>query len=171
MLHPNSDRCVGITAHLLNRALDSDLIVHEMRFNKNKLLLFDWRVLTEGRAGNLGYLECMKWLPKKTANFMHEFHWRHFPSLPENDFPRLPDDRSRITNLHEKLPMSIIQQLLDKLVLQQKGSLYGHYHFCKCMHLEHKLYQGKQHVRSQPFPKHCFNGYILVSDIWLLMLL
>lgn len=151
-----------MTAHLLNRALDYDLIIHEMKFNKNEPLVFDWRALTNGVAGSLGYLECMKWLHKKTANFMHEFHWRHFPSFPENDFPRLPDDRSQITNLHEKLPMSVIQKLLAKLRFLQIGSRCGHYQFSKCMHLKHKLYQGKQHIHSLPFPNQKFNGYIFI---------
>lgn len=160
MLHPDTERCVGITAHILNRAIDSDNLVHTMRFNKNEPLVFDWRSLMDGRAGKWGKLEFLKWLPKKTANAMHEFWSHHFLSFPEKDFPRLPDDRRGIRNLHEKLPMSVVNQLLEKLVLQRRGQDSGHYRFSKCLYIAHKLYDGKQHVHSQPLPKQKYFGYV-----------
>ncbi len=162
LLNPDSERCVGITANLLNRAGNSDHIVHELRYDKNDPIVCDWRILYGGGGPeSLGRSEYLEWLPKKTANFLHEFFWQHFLSKPQNDFPHLPDDRSRIRNLHEKLPMRVIDELLETLVLQRIGAHTGHYHFSKCLHLEHKLYLGKQHIRSQLFPAQKFYGYFL----------
>jgi hypothetical protein len=152
---------VGITANILERALNPDLIVHDMKFNKNEPLLLDWRSIDQGDAGPLGKLESIGWMAKKAANFMNEFYGQHFPSFPNNDFPRYGEDRRAVTNLHEKLPMRVIGQLLEKLIVQRIGPYSGHFHLSKCLYLEHKLYLGKQHIHSQPFPKQKYNGCII----------
>ena len=135
-----------------------------MRFDKNQPLLFDWRSLMgDASAGQWGKHEYLSWLPKKTANAMHEFWGEHFPNFDRNDFPVLPDDRRRIENLHGKLPMTIVSQLLEKLIMQRIGKESGHFHFSKCLHLGHRLFIGKLHIRSLPLPKQQFNGYVFAQ--------
>ena len=53
----------------------------------------------------------LRWLAKKVANFLHEYHGDLFPSL---NLPRLPSDRSRV-NVHAMLEPLHIARLLRRL--------------------------------------------------------
>ena len=53
----------------------------------------------------------LRYLPKKIANFLHEYHDGWFPSL---NLPRLPSDRSQL-NVHAMLSPLDIARLLRRL--------------------------------------------------------
>ena len=58
-----------------------------------------------------GKLRELRYLPKKIANFLHEFHADNFPSL---NLPLLPSDRSRL-DVHTLLSPMHIAHLLRRL--------------------------------------------------------
>jgi hypothetical protein len=53
----------------------------------------------------------LRYLPKKIANFLHEFRGKDFPSL---QLPPLPSDRSRL-DVHAMLRPDDIARLLRRL--------------------------------------------------------
>ena len=65
-----------------------------------------------------GKLRELRYLPKKIANFLHEFHAEDFRSL---NLPPLPSDRSRL-DVHAMLRPMDIAILLRRLQVSLIGS-------------------------------------------------
>jgi hypothetical protein len=158
LLHSEVDRCIGINANLLHRALDPSLIEHQMSCDERRVVRWNWRSITNGFVGPEGYYVPLQWLNKKTANFIHEFHNEHITSLPRARYPRLPLDRRQRKNIHGSLPATTVETLLQKLVWHSSGSSPGHYKIYKFLKLSHKNFPGKQYIRAQPLPNDKFQG-------------
>lgn len=122
-----------------------------MSFDKRRVDRWNWRSLSNGHAGQLGYYKPLEWLAKKTANHIHEFYNDHFPSFSAFAFPRLPLDRRNRNNIHGQLPSRTIATLLESLVYHHGPGNPGHYTMFKCLKLGHQNFPGKQLIRAQPF--------------------
>ena len=70
-----------------------------------------WQELVGTDEVRFGKLRELRYLPKKIANFLHEFRAGDFPSL---NLPPLPSNRGRL-NVHAMLTPMHIAQLLRRL--------------------------------------------------------
>jgi len=109
-------RCLGIRCNIWARAMRRREITHNLRGGGNHNLGWGalmWQDMVGTGAVRFGTLEILRYLPKKIANFLHEFYscsgW--FQSL---NLPALPTDRSRI-DVHAMLKPIHIASLLRRL--------------------------------------------------------
>ena len=70
-----------------------------------------WQDMVGTGDVRFGSLPVLRYLPKKLANFLHEYHASWFPSL---NLPALPSDRSRL-DVHAMLKPIHIAYLLRRL--------------------------------------------------------
>jgi len=113
-------RCLGIRCNIWARAQRRREITHKLRGGGDRnigwgaLMWQDFVGTGEVRFGSLPWL---RYLPKKIANFLHEYHGnsRWFQSL---GLPVLPSDRSRI-DVHAMLKPIHIACLLRRLQVHE----------------------------------------------------
>ena len=111
-----SGRCVasGVRANIWARARRRAEITHLLRGGGKHAL--GWGALRWHETINtdivfFGRHMQLRWLAKKVANFLHEYHGNLFPTL---NLPRLPSDRSKVS-VHAMLEPVHIARLLRRL--------------------------------------------------------
>jgi len=109
-------RCLGIRCNIWDRAMRRREITHKLRGGGNNNIGWGalmWQDMVGTGEVRFGSLEILRYLPKKIANFLHEYcassGW--FQSL---NLPNLPSDRSRI-DVHAMLEPIHIARLLRRL--------------------------------------------------------
>jgi len=109
-------RCLGIRCNIWARAMRRREITHNLRGGGKENVGWGalmWQDMVGTGEVRFGTLEILRYLPKKIANFLHEFYacsgW--FQSL---NLPALPTDRSRI-DVHAMLKPIHIASLLRRL--------------------------------------------------------
>ena len=109
-------RCLGIRCNIWARAMRRREITHKLRGGGNNNIGWGalmWQDMVGTGEVRFGSLEILRYLPKKIANFLHEYcassGW--FQSL---NLPNLPPDRSRI-DVHAMLEPIHIARLLRRL--------------------------------------------------------
>ena len=111
---PDQGRCLGIRCNIWARAQRRREITHHLRGGGSHNIgwgALRWQELVSTDEVRFGKLRELRYLPKKIANFLHEFHACNFPSL---NLPPLPSDRSRI-DVHAMLNPMHIAHLLRRL--------------------------------------------------------
>ena len=116
-----SGRCVasGVRANIWARARRRAEITHNFRGGGRHALgwgALKWQETVNTDVVRFGRHAQIRYLAKKVANFLHEYHGHLFPSL---NLPILPSDRSRV-NVHAMLEPAHIAQLLRRLKASQK---------------------------------------------------
>ena len=112
--NPEQGRCLGIRCNIWARAKRRREMTHNLRGGgKNNIGwgTLRWQQMVGTDVVRFGKLRELRYLPKKIANFLHEFRAGDFPSL---NLPPLPSDRSRL-NVHAMLTPMHIAQLLRRL--------------------------------------------------------
>ena len=107
-------RCLGIRCNIWARARRRREIIHHLRGGGNNNIgwgALRWQEMINTDEVRFGKHPVLRYLPKKIANFLHEYHEGWFLSL---NLPRLPSDRSRI-NVHAMLSPLDIARLLRRL--------------------------------------------------------
>ena len=110
----DSGRCLGIRCNIWARAQRRREITHDFRGGGKNLLgwgALRWQEMVSTDETRFGKHPVLRFLPKKVANFLHEYHAEWFPSL---NLPMLPSDRSRI-DVHAMLSPTAILLLLGRL--------------------------------------------------------
>jgi len=111
---PDQGRCLGIRCNIWARALRRREITHHLRGGGKHDLgwgALRWQEMVGTDEVRFGKHREIRFLPKKIANFLHEFHADDFPSL---GLPPLPSDRSRV-DVHAMLAPIDIGRLLQRL--------------------------------------------------------
>ena len=111
-----SGRCVasGVQANIWARARRRAEITHQLRGGGKRAIgwgALRWHETINTDVVFFGRHMQLRWLAKKVANFLHEFHGDLFPSL---NLPRLPSDRSKVS-VHAMLEPLHIARLLRRL--------------------------------------------------------
>ena len=104
----------GIRCNIWARALRRREITHHLRGGGKHDLgwgALRWQEMVGTDEVRFGKHSAIRFLPKKIANFLHEFHADDFPSL---GLPPLPSDRSRV-DVHAMLAPIDIGRLLQRL--------------------------------------------------------
>jgi hypothetical protein len=107
-------RCMGIRCNIYARALKRMYQMHKLRGGGNNNIgwgALRWQDLIGASEVRFGKHREIRYLPKKIANFLHEYRADEFPSL---NLPNLPSDRSRI-DVHATLTPMHIAALLRRL--------------------------------------------------------
>ena len=107
-------RCLGIRRNIWARAQRRREITHKLRGGGNNNIGWGalmWQDMVGTGDVRFGFLPVLRYLPKKIANFLHEYHACWFPSL---NLPALPSDRSRL-DVHAMLKPIHIAYLLRRL--------------------------------------------------------
>ena len=108
---------MGIRCNIYARALKRMYQMHNLRGGGNNnigwgaLRWQDLMILIGASEVRFGKHREIRYLPKKIANFLHEYRADDFPSL---DLPKLPSDSSKI-NVHALLTQIHIAALLRRL--------------------------------------------------------
>ena len=105
---PDQGPCLGIRCNIWARAKRRREITHHLRGGGKDMR---WQELVGTDEVRFGKLRELRYLPKKIANFLHEFRAGDFPSL---NLPPLPSNRGRL-NVHAMLTPMHIAQLLRRL--------------------------------------------------------
>jgi hypothetical protein len=113
-----SGRCVasGVRANIWARARRRAEITHNIRGGGKTGLgwgALKWQETINTDVVLFGRHAQMRYLAKKVANFLHEYHGGLFPTL---GLPVLPSDRSRV-DVHAMLEPLHIAQLLRRLTV------------------------------------------------------
>ena len=111
---PDQGRCLGIRCNIWARALRRREITHHLRGGGTRNIgwgALRWQEMIGTNEVRFGKHSELRYLPKKIANFLHEFHADDFSSL---GLPPLPSDRSRL-NVHAMLRPIHISRLLQRL--------------------------------------------------------
>ena len=114
MLEEDGCRCMGIRCNIWARARKRMDITYKLRGGGNDNIgwgALRWQDLIGASQVRFGKHREIRYLPKKIANFLHEFRGDDFTSL---DLPKLPSDRSRI-DVHAMLTPLQIAALLRRL--------------------------------------------------------
>ena len=111
-----SGRCVasGVRANIWARARRRAEITHQLRGGGKRAIgwgALRWHETINTDVVFFGRHMQLRWLAKKVANFLHEYHGDLFPSL---NLPRLPSDRSKVS-VHTMLEPLHIARLLRRL--------------------------------------------------------
>lgn len=109
-------RCLGIRCNIWARAQRRREITHHLRGGGNHNIgwgALRWQEMVGTDEVRFGKHSELRYLPKKIANFLHEFHGDDFPSL---GLPPLPSDRSRL-DVHAMLRPVDIGRLLRRLLV------------------------------------------------------
>jgi hypothetical protein len=114
-----SGRCVasGVRANIWARARRRADITHKLRGGGKHALgwgALRWQETINTDEVCFGRHMQLRWLAKKVANFLHEYHGDLFPSL---NLPHLPSDRSKVA-VHAMLTPLHIAQLLRRLTVR-----------------------------------------------------
>lgn len=107
-------RCLGIRCNIWARALRRREITHHLRGGGSHNIgwgALRWQELIGTDEVRFGKNTVLRYLPKKIANFLHEFQGDDFPSL---QLPHLPSDRSHL-DVHAMLRPLDIAYLLRRL--------------------------------------------------------
>ena len=107
-------RCLGIRCNIWARALLRREITQNLRGGGNNNIgwgALRWQEMVGTDEVRFGKHRELRYLPKKIANFLHEFRGDDFPSL---QLPQLPSDRSRL-DVHAMLRPLDIARLLRRL--------------------------------------------------------
>ncbi len=110
----DTGRCLGIRCNIWARAQRRREITHHLRGGGTRNLgwgALRWQEMVGTDEVRFGKHRELRYLPKKIANYLHEFHADKFPSL---QLPPLPSDRSRL-NVHAMLRPIDIARLLRRL--------------------------------------------------------
>ena len=111
---PDRGRCLGIRCNIWARAQRRREITHQLLGGGSHNIgwgALRWQELVGSDEVRFGKLRELRYLPKKIANFLHEFHAEDFRSL---NLPHLPSDRSRL-DVHAMLRPMDIAILLRRL--------------------------------------------------------
>jgi hypothetical protein len=111
---PDQGRCLEIRCNIWARAQRRREITHHLRGGGTRNIgwgALRWQDLIGASQVRFGKHREIRYLPKKIANFLHEFRGDDFTSL---DLPKLPSDRSRI-DVHAMLTPLQIAALLRRL--------------------------------------------------------
>ena len=111
---PDHGRCLGIRCNIWARAQRRREITHHLRGGGTRNIgwgALRWQEMIGTDEVWFGKHSELRYLPKKIANFLHEFHADDFGSL---GLPPLPSDRSRL-NVHAMLRPIHISRLLQRL--------------------------------------------------------
>jgi hypothetical protein len=113
-----SGRCVasGVKANIWARARRRAEITHKLCGGGSHAAgwgALKWQETVNTDVVRFGRHAQIRYLAKKVANFLHEYHSNLFPSL---DLPILPSDRSRL-NVHAMLEPVHIARLLRRLAV------------------------------------------------------
>ena len=111
---PDQGRCLGILCNIWASALRRREITHHLRGGGIHDLgwgALRWQEMVGTDEVRFGKHREIRFLPKKIANFLHEFHADDFPSL---GLPPFPSDRSRV-DVHAMLAPIDIGRLLQRL--------------------------------------------------------
>ena len=114
-----SGRCVasGVRANIWARARRRGEITHNLRSGGRNRIgwgALKWQGTLNTDVVRFGRHMQLRYLAKKVANFLHEYHGQHFPRL---DLPKLQSDRSKV-DVHAMLEPLHIAQLLRRLKVQ-----------------------------------------------------
>ena len=107
-------RCLGIGCNIWARAKQRRKITHNLRGGGSKTSgwgALRWQDMVGTGNVRFGNHPVLKYLPKKIANYLHEYFGEHFPTL---GLPLLPSDRSSI-DVHKMLKPLEIGSLLGGL--------------------------------------------------------
>jgi hypothetical protein len=111
---PDKGRCLGIRCNIWARAMRRREIIHNLRGGGDHNIgwgALRWQEMVGTDEVRFGKHRELRYLPKKIANFLHEFRGKDFPSL---QLPPLPLDRSRL-DVHAMLRPDDIARLLRRL--------------------------------------------------------
>jgi hypothetical protein len=111
---PDKGRCLGIRCNIWARAMRRREIIHNLRGGWTNNIgwgALRWQEMVGTDEVRFGKHRELRYLPKKIANFLHEFRGKDFPSL---QLPPLPSDRSRL-DVHAMLRPDDIARLLRRL--------------------------------------------------------
>ena len=111
---PDKGRCLGIRCNIWARALRRREITHCLRGGGKHNIgwgALRWQEMIGTDEVRFGKHRVLRHLPKKIANFLHEFRGEDFLSLR---LPPLPSDRSRL-DVHAMLRPQEIASLLRRL--------------------------------------------------------
>jgi hypothetical protein len=111
---PDQGRCLGIRCNIWARAQRRREITHHLRGGGTRNIgwgALRWQEMVGTDEVRFGKHRVLRYLPKKIANFLHEFRADDFPSL---GLPLLPSDRSRL-DVHAMLRPIDITRLLGRL--------------------------------------------------------
>ena len=111
---PDKGRCLGIRCNIWARAQRRREITHHLRGGGDHNIgwgALRWQEMVGTDTVRFGKHRELRYLPKKIANFLHEFRGDDFPSL---GLPPLPSDRSRL-DVHAMLRPVDIGRLLRRL--------------------------------------------------------
>ena len=111
---PDQGRCLGIRCNIWSRAQRRREITHHLRGGGTRNIgwgALRWQEMVGVDEVRFGIHREIRYLPKKIANFLHEFYADDFPSL---GLPPLPSDRSHI-DVHAMLSPLDIGRLLRRL--------------------------------------------------------
>jgi len=108
--NPDQGSCLGIRCNIWARAQRRREITHHLRGGGSHNIgwgALRWQEMVSTDEVRFGKLRELRYLPKKIANFLHEFHADNFPSL---NLPPLPSDRSpmHIAHLLRRLKVVIM---------------------------------------------------------------
>ena len=87
---PDQGRCLGIRCNIWARAQRRREITHHLRGGGSHNIgwgALRWQEMVSTDEVRFGKLRELRYLPKKIANFLHEFHADNFPSLNLPLFP------------------------------------------------------------------------------------
>ena len=118
---PSQGRCLGIRCNIWARAQRRRDITHKLLGDGSHNIgwgALRWQEMVGTDKVRFGKLRELRYLPKKIANFLHEFHAKDFRSL---NLPPLPSDRSRL-DVHAMLRPMDIAILLRRLQVSLIGS-------------------------------------------------
>ena len=111
---PDQGRCLGIRCNIWARAQRRREITHHLRGGGTRNIgwgALRWTEMIGVDEVRFGIHREIRYLPKKIANFLHEFYADDFASL---GLPPLPSDRSQM-NVHAMLAPLDIGRLLRRL--------------------------------------------------------
>ena len=107
-------RCLGIRCNIWALARPRREITHKLRAGGNHQIgwwALMWQDMVSTNEVHFDVHQVLRYLPKRKANFLHEYYSEHFPSL---NLPPLPSDWSQI-DVHAMLEPFDIQRLLRRL--------------------------------------------------------
>ena len=114
--NPSRGRCLGIRCNILARAQRRRDITHQLLGGGSHNISWGalrWQEMVGTDKVRFGKLRKLHYLPKKIANFLHEFHAEDFRSL---NLPSLPSDRGHLdASVHAMLRPMDIAILLRRL--------------------------------------------------------
>ena len=111
-------RCMDIECNIWARAQRRREILHTFRGGGKDNIgwgALPWHAMVNTDQTRFGHHSLLLYLPKKIANYLHEYCSDLFPSL---NLPRLPGDRSRI-DVHAMLKPAEVAGLLSRLQVLQ----------------------------------------------------